>query len=446
MKEVLELFNNTFKENDTIVCATSGGVDSMTLLKLLIDYRNNNRNINIICAHVNHNFRSESFEEYDFVKKYAEDNNIVFEGTIFEKHTKGNFESEARTKRYNFFSKILNKYQGQYLLTAHHGDDLIETILMRLTRGSTLNGYMGFSIITKKNNYSILRPLIYYTKEDIKKFAKENNIEYRDDKTNYDTKYTRNRYRKEIVPLFKKEQNNVHSKFLKFSNIIYESSKFINAYTNDIYINKYKNGKIKIDDLKNIDCFIIKQLLYKILGEIYKSDISRINDKHIDQILKIIFSNKPNVYINLPLNVVAIKDYKYFSIKKSDEYNEYKIEITNKDIILNNGIIKKIKETDKTDNTVCHLDSTKISLPLYVRNKRAGDYIEILGLNGKKKLKDIFIDCKISAEKRKNYPVIVDSNDNILWVPGLKKSKYDSLKLKKYDIILWYIDKEEKNE
>ena len=89
------------------------------------------------------------------------------------------------------------------------------------------------------------------------------------------------------------------------------------------------------------------------------------------------------------------------------------------------------------------MNSEDIKLPLYVRNKEDGDYIEVLGLNGKKKIKDIFIDEKVDIEKRKSYPVVVDSDNKIVWLPGLKKSKYDTLKSKNYDIILWYSDKEE---
>ena len=99
-------------------------------------------------------------------------------------------------------------------------------------------------------------------------------------------------------------------------------------------------------------------------------------------------------------------------------------------------------DTKLTNNYVCHLNSEEISLPLYVRNRKDGDYIEVLNLNGKKKIKDIFIDEKVPKGKRNNYPVVVDREDNVVWLPGLKKSKYDSLKTGKYDIILWYSEED----
>ena len=445
MKEIFNLFNNTFNDNDYVVCATSGGVDSMTLLSLLIEYRNEH-NVNIICAHINHNLREESFEEFEFVRKYCRDNKIIFEGIVFEKHKTGNFESESRNKRYAFFDKIVKKYNAKYLLTAHHGDDLIETIIMRLVRGSTLDGYTGFNIISDRDSYKILRPLIYCTKQDISDYADENNIEYREDKTNYDIKYTRNRYRLDILPLLKKENENVHKKFIKFSNTIQEASNFINETVKNVYNNLYINKKIDIELAKQTDPFILKMVISKILQEIYGKDIVHINDSHINSIIGLINSNKPNLSINLPLGICAIKNYNDLEIKKNSEQEKYKIEIGDNDIELPCGVLKKVNSTELTNNFICHLNSSEIKLPLYVRNKEDGDYIDVLGLNGSKKIKDIFINEKVKLEKRNNYPVVVDSNDTVLWLPGLKKSKYDSLKRGNYDIILWYIDKEEENE
>ncbi|MBQ9024223.1 MAG: tRNA lysidine(34) synthetase TilS, partial [Bacilli bacterium] len=139
-----------------------------------------------------------------------------------------------------------------------------------------------------------------------------------------------------------------------------------------------------------------------------------------------------------------IKKYNIIEVKGIEDYSDYKKEIKS-EVKFDLGVIKKIDDTNLTNNYVCHLNSKDIKLPLFVRNRRKGDYIEILGLNGKKKVKDIFINEKVPKDIRDKYPIVVDSNDNIVWIPGLKKSKYDVLKTKNYDIILWYI-KEAYNE
>ena len=436
MYEVNKFLKDYLKDNITVVCATSGGVDSMVLLSILLKY-----NVKIVCAHVNHNLREESFEEYEFVKKYCKDNNVIFEGTVLDKIEKGNLESEFRSKRYEFFDRIVKKYNAKYLLTAHHGDDLTETVLMRIVRGSSLEGYSGFDVVSDRNNYKILRPLVYLTKDQIYDYAKENNIEYREDKTNKSDKYTRNRYRKYILPKLKEENKNVHIKFLKFSNELMESYKFINEYIENLIKDNYYNNKLDLEIIKSMDDFVIKKILYKLLQKIYNSNISLINDRNISEIIKIIKSNKPNLKIDLPLDIEVVKHYDILEIKKQTNNEPYKYEIKD-EVKFELGTIKVLKETTLTNNYVCHLNSKDIKLPLYVRNRKEGDYIEILGMNGKRKIKDIFIDQKLPKEIRDKYPIVVDSDDNIVWIPGIKKSKYNSLKTKKYDIILWYTKEE----
>ena len=432
MNRVYDFLSSYLNEGDTIICATSGGIDSMCLLSILLKY-----NIKIVCAHVNHNLREESFEEYEFVKKYCNDNNVIFEGITLDKINDGNLEFEFRKKRYDFFDKLMKKYNAKYLFTAHHGDDLIETILMRITRGSSLEGYSGFDKVNIRNNYKILRPLIYLTKEDINEYAKENNIEYREDYTNKSDKYTRNRYRKYILPKLKEENKNVHLKFLKFSEELENSYIYINNYISSLLEKNYINNKLYIEEIKEYDEFILKKMIYEILKNNYNDNINLINDSNIFEIIKIIKSDKPNLKVNLPLNKIIIKCYNFIEIKENTAAKNYKIEIKD-EVKLSLGTIKKLSETNLTNNYVCHLDSSLIKLPLYVRNRKDGDFIEVLGLNGKKKIKDIFIDKKISKEIRDEYPIVIDSNDNIVWLPGIKKSKYDGLKNKKYDIILWY--------
>ena len=160
MKEV------QIKYGDAIVLGVSGGPDSMALLHLLSTIKKA-IDIEVICANVNHNTgRPGQKEEQEFVKKYCKNNGIVFEGMIIEDYGDDNFHNEARSKRYHYFEQIVRKYQAKYLLTAHHGDDLIETILMRIVRGSTWRGYSGFSKRVPMDGYTILRPLINVTKDE----------------------------------------------------------------------------------------------------------------------------------------------------------------------------------------------------------------------------------------------------------------------------------------
>ena len=440
MDESIKFIRESIPSGSTLVVGVSGGPDSMCLLNLLLELKEEKR-LNIVVAHINHGLRKESDEEYEYVKKFSSDHNLLFEGIKLGEFDTNSIENEAREKRYNFYEDVLKKHKSKYLLLAHHGDDLVETILMRLTRGSTLDGYSGFNKISLREGYSIIRPLIFYTKDEIMEYLEEKNIEYRVDKTNFDKKYTRNRYRLDILPLLKKEDENVHTKYLKFSEELEESSNFINEYVNNKYKDIVNKNMINIELLKKENNYIIKRIIYKYLFNIYKDDIKLIESKHIDLIIDTM-NNKSNTELTLPKNIYIEKSYDVLMVKNKVFSDDYKIEIT-KETIFPFGKIIALDETDMTDNYVCHLDSSSIKLPIYVRNKKDGDFMEVLNMNGKKKIKDIFIDEKIKKDIRKNYPVVVDADDNLLWLPGIKKSKYDSLKTGKYDIILWY--KEEEN-
>ncbi len=430
------------KNEKYLIVGCSAGPDSMALLHLL----KNNTNKIIVCAHINHNVRKESNEEEEYLKNYCKDNNIIFEKTTLTKYTERNFENEARKKRYNFYEKIINKYNAKYLFLAHHGDDLVETIIMKINRGSNLEGYAGIKTISKKNNYYIVRPLLNYTKEDLIKYDNSNNIKYYIDKSNSNTQYTRNRIRKNILPILKKENPNIHKSILKYSETLLEYNDYINReidkHINNIYIKK----ELNIDKFNKLDNFIKKNILYKILNNIYNNKPDIIKEKNIIDILDLINNNKPNIYINLPKNKICIKEYNklYFKDKNKNKDN-YKIIFTDK-FELDNIIIEKIDKSDKDGNDICRLNSKNISLPLYIRNKNNGDYIEIKGLNGKKKIKDIFIDKKIPKDKRDNYPLLVDSKNNILWVPNIKKSKFNTKKDEFCDIILKYCERKDNNE
>lgn len=437
MEEVFNFLNDNLvlNTNDNIVIALSGGPDSMALLNILLKIRKE-KNINIICAHVNHNLRDESAEEELFVKKYCENNNVIFETTKFDYETKFS-ESIGHKKRYDYFKKLIDKYSAKYLFTAHHGDDLIETILMRIVRGSSIKGYMGFEKIVKCSNYSIVRPLVFLTKEQILEYNKQNNIPYVIDKSNEDLKYTRNRYRKNILPLLKEENNNVHLKFLQYSEILSEYIDYVSKDVDHHYNEVVINNRILLDEITKLDKIIIRQIIYKWLYTFYGDNINIINMKHIDSIISLLDTNKPNIVIDIP-NYKVIKEYNYIYLK--DEILEADYNFIIDDIVkLPNGYtIKKIINSDKTDNYVTYLNSKDLKLPLYVRNYKSGDKMSIKNFDGHKKIKDIFINEKISAVDRKLHPIVVDSNNQIIWLPGVKKSSFDSQKDGNYDIILEY--------
>lgn len=426
--------------NNYVVVGVSAGPDSMCLLNLL-----QKKTDKIIVCHINHNIRKESQEEEEYLTNYCQKNNLILEKMTIKEYKENNFENEARKKRYAFYEEILKKYNTNILFLAHHGDDLIETVLMKIVRGSNLEGYAGIKEITHIKNYQIIRPLLRYTKEDIIKYNKENKIKYYIDSSNTNLKYTRNRYRLKILPLLKEEDKKVHLKFLKYSKVLEEYDNYVKREIQRNIKDIYQNDEINIDKLNELDDFLVKNILYYIINQKYNNEANIITEKHIKNIQNIIKNKKPNLKLDLPQNKEIIKEYNKLKIKEKEQIQDYKIEYKGK-LKVKGLIIETVSKEDKDTNNICRINSKKIKLPLYIRNRREGDYIILKGGNNKKKIKEIFIEEKMPISKRKTYPILTDANNNIIWIPNIKKSKFCNKKNENYDIIIRCNEREENYE
>ena len=385
MEEVFDLLLNKIELNpgDVIVAGVSGGPDSMGLLHVLRQVKKR-KDIKIVCAHINHKQRKESDEEEEYVREYCKKYDIIFECMRIEKWGDDNFENEARIARYAFFEELIDNYEAKYLMTAHHADDLIETILMRIVRGSTLKGYSGFNKIIDKGNYKIVRPFYTLTKDEILKYDEENDIQYFIDSSNNEDFHTRNRYRHVILPFLKKENPNVHKKFIKFSETLMENSDYIDREANKHFNNVFQNGVLYIDKFKDLENVIQTKIIYNILERIYGDDLLIIGDAHVDLIFDLIRSNKSNSIVHLPNSVIVIKAYNELSFSfDEEEYDEYEMEISSLINLPNGKIIEIVSDSNDTSNYTIRLSSKDVKLPLYVRNRRDGDRMQVKGLNGK---------------------------------------------------------------
>lgn len=435
MKEEQEKLSKLLK-NKKVIVSCSGGPDSMALLSLVNSIKNE-LNITVIVAHVNHKVRVESDEEALMVEKYAKDNNDIFElYEIKQYHDKVNFHEDARKIRYKFLKDLKDKYNADYLLTAHHGDDLTETILMRITRGSSLKGYIGFKEESDWEGIKLLRPLISRTKKFLEEYNIEHNIPYRIDKTNYSDDYTRNRFRNNIIPLIKKEDENVNLKYLKFSKELDKYYQFVREEAIEAKkVITDKNGNIMVSKFQTLKPLIKEIIISDLIVNYQLKDYLPISDSIFNNMLNTINSKKNNNIINLPNNYVFGKEYDVLVFKKMKTSVDTIDYVLENDYIGENFDIIYTNKYDSTNMTIA-LNSQEIKLPLRVRNRKKGDYIEVLNLNGKKKVNDIFIDSKVSKEKRDTYPLVVDGDNNVIWIPGLKKSKFAKENNEKYDIII----------
>ena len=428
MDSVYKFIDSLNIKSEYVVAAISGGPDSMFLLEVLKKY-----NFKIVVCHVHHNHRAESDSEALMVEEYCKKNNMIFEFMKIDKYTNDIFtEVEAREKRYKFFDEVVKKYNSDILFTAHHGDDLIETVLMRLTRGSSLKGYAGFEPISTREGYKIARPLIFLTKQEIVDYLDKNCIKYAVDMSNSSDDYTRNRYRKNILPVLKNENKNVHLKFVDYNKKILLADAYLKKVSD-----QYISDKIDINEFNKLDDIIKIYVVEGYLKNIYGNNITEIGNSHIYNIIELLEKGK-NSTIDLPLNKKGIIEYNVFRVEENEISG--KLDLTfDKEVSLPNGKKIYVDNTTKlTNNFVTHLNSSEIKFPLHVRTRKDGDTMKVLNMDGTKKVNDILIDCKVPKSKRDSVPIVTDDNGEIIWIPGIKKSHFDRLKVGKYDIIFKY--------
>ncbi|MDE5565910.1 MAG: tRNA lysidine(34) synthetase TilS, partial [Anaeroplasmataceae bacterium] len=245
--------NQLFEKNQPIICATSGGVDSICLIHLLKDL-----GYKPILAHVNHHKRMESEIEQKEMEVLAKQLEIPFELFSFYDSNIDNFQNNAHHARYDFFKEIADKYHTPWIATAHHLDDQAETILMRLCSGSNLYGYAGISICLEQNNYKIARPLLFASKNELYEYAKKMNYTFFEDISNASDDYFRNRLRHHILPDLKKETPALLEKLQEFSIQAKEAFQFIRNQS--IKILNQQNNIISVEDFLLLDIAIQKDV------------------------------------------------------------------------------------------------------------------------------------------------------------------------------------------
>lgn len=396
----------------TLAVAYSGGIDSQTALHIIYKLKKE-LGFNLIIIHINYNLREEESKKDElFARNIAKKYNLnIYIKEIKEgSYNKKNIQNEARKDRYEFFEELFSKNIFDYLIIAHNKDDFVETIIYRMIKGAGADIY---NCLKKKNNY-ILRPILNFYREEIENYAKENNLEYREDASNKKNKYARNKIRNLIIPMLETINKKSKDNIIKFSKRAYLENKFLRNKINNIYKNNLINrNSINIENIKNLNRIFLNRIIIKFIAESEKNNIE-ITEKRISEIIKIIKSKKSNVILRLD-NFNLIKEYNLLiieEIEKKENINNYlKIEKDGIYNFLNKNISFKTIE-NKNINYKEKL-YIKCDYPIIVRQRKNVDFL-ISYPNGEKKyLRKIFIDSKIPLRVRDNIPIIENSNNEI---------------------------------
>ncbi|TVL67871.1 tRNA lysidine(34) synthetase TilS [Brachyspira hyodysenteriae] len=401
-------------KNKTLAVAYSGGIDSQVLLN--IAYRlKDELSFDLIIIHVNYNLRGEdSTNDELFARDMAKKYNIeIYVKEIKPNSYNGkNIQLEARNDRYNFFEELHNKKIYDYLLIAHNKDDLAETIIYRMIKGAGTNVYKS---LRDKKGY-ILRPILNFYRKDIEAYARNNNLEHREDVSNKKNYYSRNKIRNLIIPMLEEINTNAKNNIIRFAKRSYEETYILRKKINKLYKkNIYKkNTKLNIEKIKNTNELFIKKIIVKFLA---KNNIE-ITEKRVSEILKVIKSDKPNIKLRLD-NFYLIKEYNYINIKaiekKLDNTKTNNFIRIEKDGIYN-FLNKKIEIKTVLNKNINYKDNIyiKADYPLIIRNKKESDFINAYPNGNKKYLRKILIDLKIPLYERERVPIITSENDDIL--------------------------------
>jgi len=408
--------NDLFNKDHKLLIAVSGGCDSTALTYLL-----NESGYKIKLAHCNFRLRGkESEKDETFIKDLALTLNLElfttsFNTTGFAEKNKYSVEEAARILRYNWFESLRKKHKLDYILTAHHLNDKIETFFINLIAGTGIKGLR--SIQAKKGH--IIRPLLFAKQNEVKLYCSENNISYRIDKSNYDTNFVRNKIRHEVIPRFTEINPNISDTMSSNFDILNDLEKIYKAYIN---INIKQTVKL-IDNhvFINIESLLKSHAPISLLFEIIAP--CGFNSSQTKDIL----SSLPHLQSGkffLSENYKILKDRKDLIISKIEAKADENHIITsviksvNEPIRLTFKRIKKSSEINFTgDNNIALLDADKIKYPLTLRTRKKGDYFYPLGMAGKKLLSDFFTDIKLNQiEKDKTYFLI--SDNKIVWIIG----------------------------
>ena len=402
--------NLPFLKKGKLLIAISGGLDSVVLTQLCHQLK-----LHISLAHCNFNLRGkESDTDEDFVLNLAEELNLEvfvesFDTENYAQENKLSIQMAARELRYHWFLELTTQLHFDYVLTAHHADDNLETFLINVTRGTGLEGLTGIP----ETNGHIVRPLLPFSREMILEYAKNNNLAWREDSSNASTKYLRNKLRHDVIPILKELNPQLLQSFDKTQNNLQDSKDIIEDAITRIQkkVVTIEGDNILVNIKKVRKLSNPKSYLYELLKDFGFTEW--------DDVYNLLSSQSGKVVVSKTHRLVKDRNFLIITILHAESnHDDIKIQEHDSQIVLPFGIMtfKTVTKISTTDRSSIYVDKDLLKYPLTVRKWEKGDYFYPFGMTGKKKLSKFFKDEKWSLPEKEQALLLVSDDNEIIWI------------------------------
>lgn len=439
-----------WQSGDTIVAAVSGGPDSMALLHMLHAIQQD-QGLRLIAAHVNHGFRGEeSAGELETVKTYTASLSVPCETVTLDLPTyieenRLNLQSAARERRYAFLHEIADKHGASKIALAHHADDQAETVLMRLIRGSGLTGLSGMSSVRREKNVELIRPLLRMNKSDLLRYCEEHAIPYCTDSSNLARYYFRNTIRLDVIPYLSQYNPQLSQSLQRLAEVAGTEDDYMERQTSELFgrLVTQKGGEYAIgcQELRGLHVALQRRLIKLILNYL-SQETENLSFSGVETMRLAASEDAPATWrMDAGGGVRCMREYDVLRwVRSSPELAEQPSGF-GYDYVLNAGTERLAVQLSSwtfemewieddggrsrpSSRMEAYFDADQLQFPLHVRNRLPGDRIHVLGLNGSKKVQDMFVDEKIPPSIRESYPLLCDAAGKLLWIPGLRRSSH----------------------
>ncbi|SFF43155.1 tRNA(Ile)-lysidine synthase [Paenibacillus algorifonticola] len=443
----LAVAERLWREGDCIIVAVSGGPDSMALLHLMSRLKASGA-LSVVAAHVNHGFRpEESALEAEVVQRYAGELGLPFELAELDlpayiEETKMNAQSAARAKRYAYLHEVAERWGAQAIALAHHADDQAETVLMHLIRGSGLSGLSGMSLRRQEKNVELIRPLMRKNKTDLLQYCRHYGIPYCEDSSNEKRHYFRNVVRLDVIPQLSSFNPQLSESLGRLAEVAGAEDEWLDSQTKALFeelaYTEPEECSVSCSRLAGLHVALQRRLI-KLILDYLSRDADVVSFEHIESMRLAAAPESSSTWrMDIGNGLRCLREYdhmRFVRLPKQEEANtDYALAVvplTQEYIEVEAGGWKLAFERRTADDQAAGklagrheacFDMEQLAFPLTVRNRRRGDRIQVLGLNGSKKVQDMFVDEKLPPSQRERYPLLFDADGRLLWIPGIRRS------------------------